>query len=227
MEGGNMLKLSAALLMAVLGAAPAFTPDALWREALSAHSKAEAYGPGRTVILIQELNAEGSVLSYERGETRTEWRGATPVVSLVAAEKNGKDASDEWKKRIARPNAEAGGPPEGFDASPVLARYAEAVRLGAYAPAADSLGLPYTLKTGKAEAAGTMRFNAEGKLIAVEQRWTKLPIFVSAMSASYSYEYHGDALVVSALTINAEATILFVKKRFRMEFSFSDWQPKP
>jgi hypothetical protein len=222
-----MLKFSAVLLVAVLGLAPALKPDTLWREAVSAHSKADAYGPGRTVILIQELNAEGSVISYERGETRTDWRGVSPVVSLVAAEKNGKDASEEWKKRLARPNAEAGGPPEGFDASPVLARYAEVVRLGEYASGTDSLGLPYTLNTGKAEAAGTMRFNADGKLFSVEQRWTKLPIFVSAMSASYSYEYHDDALVVRALTINAEATILFVKKRFRMEFSFSDWQRKP
>ncbi|HAE23425.1 MAG TPA: hypothetical protein DCG47_14060 [Spirochaetaceae bacterium] len=222
-----MLKLSAVLLLAALGAAPSFKPDLLWQEALTAHARAEAYGPGRTVILIQELNAEGAVVSYERGETRTLWRGATPVVTLVAAEKNGKDASDEWKKRLARPSEGAGGPPEGFDASPLIARYAESVRLGESSFAADGLRLPYTLKAGKAEATGTMRFSADGKLLAVEQRWTKLPILVSAMSASYGYEYHDGALVVRALKIEAEATILFIKKRFRMEFSFSDWQRKP
>lgn len=222
-----MLKLSAAILVAALSAAPALKPDVLWREAVAAHSKAEGYGPGRTVILIEELSPEGAVLSYERGETRTDWRGPTPSVTLVSAEKNGKDASAEWKKRLARQDGEAGGPPEGFDASPVIARYSEAVRLGAFSPGADSWGLPYTLAAGKAEAAGTMRFGPDGRLLAVEQRWTKLPIFVSAMSASYSYEYHGDALVIRALTIDAEATILFVKKRFRMQFGFSEWQSKP
>ncbi len=222
-----MLKLSAALLLAALSAAPAINPDILWREAVAAHTKAEAYGPGRTVILIQELSPEGAVVSYERGETLTDWRGAKPVVTLVAAEKNGKDVSEEWKKRVAKQGGDEGGPPEGFDASPVISRYTEAVRLGEAAIGGDSMGLPYTLTTGKAEAAGTMRFGADGKLVAVDQRWTKLPLFVTALSASYSYAYHDGALVVRALTLDAEGTILFVRKRFRMEFSFSEWQRKP
>ena len=38
------------------------------------------------------------MVSYERGETRLERAGGRDAVVVVSAEKDGEDASDDWRK---------------------------------------------------------------------------------------------------------------------------------
>jgi hypothetical protein len=47
------------------------------------------------------------------------------------------------------------------------------------------------------------------------------------MRSTIRYAYHEGALVVAGMVIEGEASILFVKRRFRMAFEFSEWRRSP
>ncbi len=206
--------------------------SAWWSAATAAYGAASGYVASRTVIRIEELDAAGAVASYEEGETRLDWSKPGPAVVVVRAKKIGKDVSDDWRKRYAKAAKDSAsgdddskrGPPAGFDATPFDPKYAKALKLGP--PRADGSGfeVPYVITTDGGPVEGVARFSGSGVPVTATQSWTKPPAFVSTMSSSIRYARHEGALVVSGMDIEGEASVLFIKKRFRMRFEFSDWQ---
>ncbi len=207
---------------------------AWWAAATSAYGLSSAYTASRTVIRIEELDESGAVKSYESGETRVDWSGKEPRVVVVKAEKNGKDTTDEWRKRYAKStagkpggDASSEGPPAGFDATPFDPKYSAVLSRGAALPAKGTVQVPYVITTDGGPVDGTARFSESGQVLGATQVWLKPPIFVSSMRSSLAYAYHEGALVMSSMQIEGEASILFVKKRFRMALEFSDWRKTP
>lgn len=217
-------------------AAPAPSTAAWWARATEAFGASSAYVASGTVIRVEELDASGRVASYERGETRLDWSGGESRVVVVRAEKDGKDVSDEWRKRYAkaaRPSGKQGasqpeGPPPGFDAAPFDPKYAKALTRGEpRSGASGGFEVPYSIAAEGVVVEGVAAFSGTGEALGAAQAWTKLPAFVSSMRSSVRYAYHEGALVVQSLEIEGEASILFIKKRFRMSFAFSDYRKAP
>ncbi len=213
---------------------PASDARAWWSEATRAYAKASGLEAGRTRIRIEELNQEGSVTSYESGETVAEWIGSERRVSVVKAEKNGKDVSAAWRKRYERSSTDGtsgasrkGGTPSGFDATPFDPKYAASVTLGTPKTAGGFFELPYTIAVEGGDIEGVAVFTASGKPRSAVQEWVSPPTFVSSMRSSLVFAYEGETLVVSGMEIAVNASILFVKKRFRMSFEFSEWKRPP
>lgn len=203
---------------------------AWWATATSAYGAAKGYQASRTILRIEELDASGAVSSYEQGETRLDWAGPEPRVVVVRAEKDGKDVSAEWRKRYAkqsRPSSAkegAAGPPAGFDASPFDPKYSSRVARGDERASGGVVAVPYTIATDGGPVEGVARFSSSGAALDASQSWSSPPVFVSYMRSSMRYAYHDGALVVAGMDIEGEASILFIKKRFRMSFEFSEWR---
>jgi|GEM_PF-1150785 len=210
-----------------------------WSSATAAFGLARLYNPVHTVMFIEELDAAGTAISLERGETRTEWSGANSRVVVVGAEKNGKDTSDQWRKRFARQTGTAasggaatpggspsGGPPPGFDATPFDPKYAPGITRGAARSAGSFVEIPYTIKTDGGPVEGVAKFSNDGTVMSATQRWTKPPPFVAALTSTIEYGYRDGALVIAGMTIDVEASILLVRKHYRMRFEFLEWARK-
>jgi len=102
-----------------------------WSSATTAFDQARLYNPVHTVTVIEELDTTGAVISLERGETRAEWSGENSRVIVVSAEKNGKDTTEEWRKRYARQTgtASSGGAATPRRSTPSTPRALRAERL--------------------------------------------------------------------------------------------------
>lgn len=211
-----------------------------WNAATAASGAAAGYVASRTVIRIEELDESGLVTSFEEAETRLDWTKPTPEAIVVSAVKNGKDVTDDWRKRyakMAKDQAKAkadgtsgasgngnGGPPGGFDATPFDPKYSRVVTRGEPKAAGTGIEVPYVIATEGGPVEGVARFSGSGAALGAAQRWSKPPVFVSAMSSELRYAYQDAALVVTSMQIEGEASILFIKRRFRMGFEFSDWR---
>lgn len=236
----HRLRVSAVLVAMLWGQSVAWAGSwqdelpAWWSSATAAFDMAKQYNPVRTVTSIEELDASGAVMSLERGETRTEWSGASSKVVVVKAEKNGKDASDEWRKRYAKQSGTAasngaatpGGPPPGFDATPFDPKYASGVTCGPARAASGFVEVPYTIKTDGGPVEGVVRFSNGGMVVSATQQWTKPPIFVTSIVSNIDYGYRDGALVIAGMTIDAQASILLIRKHYRIHFQFLEWARK-
>jgi len=211
-----------------------------WNAATAASGAASSLVASRTVIRIEELDESGRVASYEEGETRLDWSSATPAVVVVRADKNGKDVTADWRKRYeksARDAARSGtdavsgssskGQPAGFDATPFDPRYAGALTRGQPRVAGTGIEVPYVIATEGGLIEGVASFSGTGAAIRAMQTWVKPPVFVSSMNSTIRYAYQDGVLVVAGMRIEGEASILFIKRRFRMNFDFSDWRKAP
>jgi len=232
------LSTGIALFTATLVSAAPVSRDAdaaaWWMAATKAYGMASGLTASRTVIRIEELDESGAVKSYESGETRMDWSGDTPRVVVVKAEKNGKDTSDEWRKRYAKTStgkpdddASSEGPPAGFDATPFDPKYSSTLSRGPALPATGKVQVPYVITTKGGPIDGTAIFSESGQVLSATQVWQKPPVFVSSMRSALTYAYHEGILVIASMKIEGEATILFIKKRFRMALEFSDWKKNP
>ena len=197
---------------------------AWWAAASAAQGAASAYQPRLSFIRIEETDEAGVATSYEEGELRTLGSGASRQTIVLRAEKNGKDASAEWKKRYARSSSDQGGPPAGFALAPFSSEYAEGLSLGRARVSATGIEVPYEIRAKGSAVTGTAFFNAAGSALGYEQSWTKLPALMKAMSSRVLLSRHDGALVVSSMELRGSASIAFVKKHFRMEFRFSEWE---
>lgn len=202
-----------------------------WTRATNSFSAASDYVATRTVLRIEELDKDGRVKSTEQGETRIELNGTKPVVVVVKAEKNGKDASDEWRKRYEKQSRSSSdgessraGPPGGFDATPFDPKYAKDLKLGEPKAGSGGLTIPYSIATTGGDIEGTVNFSSSGTPIEAIQTWVNPRLFVSSMNSSVRYTQLEGALVISGMNIEGEASILFIKYRFRMSFEFLEWQ---
>jgi hypothetical protein len=220
--------------------------EAWWAAATAAYGRGLGYEPGHTIVRIEELDADGKVQSSESGEIRTHRAEGKLVSTVIMARKNGKDVTADWQKRYNRSSEDGrGGPPAGFDATPFDPGWAQALSPGTPRRSAEGLLIPYTIKRDGVELEGTALFSADGLAISATQSWLRLPPLVSSMSSTILYRSldvagigdraatgdraaPGDrALVARGMQIEGMASILFVKKRFRMSFEFGQWRPKP
>ncbi len=209
-----------------------------WNAATAASGAAAGYVASRTVIRIEELDEAGLVTSYEEAVTKLDWTKPVTETVVVSAVKNGKDVTDDWRKRyakMAKDQAKAkadgtsgasgsGGPPGGFDATPFDPKYANAVTRGEASAVGSGIEVPYVITTDGGPVEGVASFSGSGAARGAVQRWSKPPVFVSAMSSKLRYSYQDGALVVTSMQIEGEASILFIKRRYRMSFEFSDWR---
>lgn len=231
------ISASAAFFSLVISAAwpeTAIDAKAWWADATRAFGLAAGLEAQRSLIRIEELDEEGAVTSYESGETYTQWAGTERKVSVVRAEKDGKDVSESWRKRYEKAGTDGdsgasrkGGPPSGYDATPFDPKYATRVTLGTPRPSGAFVEVPYIIATDGGAIEGVAVFTASGQPMSAVQDWTKPPMFVSSMRSALSYGYSGGALVISGMRIEGKASILLVKKRFRMSFEFSEWRRPP
>jgi len=215
-------------------ASPASAPADWWAAAMEASRLASGYEASRTRISIEALDASGAVVSYERGETRLQRVDGREVVVVVSAEKDGKDASDDWRKRYAKAaesasrrdgRADRGGPPPGFDAAPFNPAYVGALSIGEAATRGASVEVSFSIDTEAGRVVGVVSFAGSGVALSSTQSWLEPPPLVSFMRSSTRYAYHRGALVVASMELEGEMSILFVKRRFRMRFEFSEWIP--
>jgi len=236
--------LSAFLSVATLGLfSAALAPSsadisAWWNAATTASGAASGYVASRTVIRIEELDESGLVTSYEEAVTKLDWTKSEPEAVVVSAMKNGKDVTEDWRKRyakMAKDKAKAkadgtsgasgsGGPPGGFDATPFDPKYSKVVTRGEPRKAGTGIEVPYVITTDSGPVEGVASFSGSGVALGAVQRWSKPPVFVSAMNSKLRYAYQDAALLVSSMQIEGEASVLFIKRRFRMSFEFSDWR---
>jgi hypothetical protein len=199
-----------------------------WAEATAAFAESRAFSATRTSVRVEEVDEVGTVQSYEGGETVTEWVGTESRVIVVRAEKNGKDVTEDWRKRYSRSrDGQRGGPPEGFDATPFDPKYAKALALGAATQRNGLVEVPYTIKTSVGLVEGMAYFSPTGAVDSASQRWMEPPMFVSSMKSTLRYAYRDGVLVIAGMKIEGQASILVVKKRFRMFFEFQDWKRTP
>lgn len=222
------------VIVAPASASPTAASAAWWAAATEASRLASGYEAARTRISIEELDASGAVVSYERGETRIRRVDGRDVVVVVSAEKDGEDASDDWRKRYAKAadsqarkggRADQGGPPPGFDAAPFNPDYAGELRVGEAATRGPAVEVSFFMDTKAGRVGGVASFSASGEALSSTQSWLEPPPLVAFMRSSMRYAYHEGALVVSSMEIEGEMSVLFVKKRFRMRFEFSEWIP--
>lgn len=231
------LRVSAFLLAISAGTMPASADSwqeqapLWWSSATTAFGLARLYNPVHTIAFIEELDASGNVVSLERGETRMEGSGANSRIIVVGAEKNGKDTSDQWRRRYARQGdaasssgaATPGGPPPGFDATPFDPKYAPVVTRGTARLTGSFVEIPYTIKTDGGPVEGVARFSSGGAAMSAAQRWTRPPPFVSSLTSTIAYGYRDGALVLVGMSVDVEASILLVRKHYRMRFEFLEW----
>ncbi|MCP5454091.1 MAG: hypothetical protein H7A27_08945 [Spirochaetaceae bacterium] len=229
-----LILVSSLVIVAPAAAFPAGAPGAWWAAAAEASRLASGYEAARTRISIEALDASGAVVSYERGETRLERAGGRDAVVVVYAEKDGEDASDDWRKRYAKAaegparggdRRDAGGPPPGFDAAPFNPAYAGALSVGKAMARGSAVEVAFSIDTEAGRVEGVVSFAATGAALFSTQSWLEPPPLVSYMRSSTRYAYHRGALVVESMEIEGEMAILFVKRRFRMRFEFSEWIP--
>lgn len=225
-----LLAVSVGTMMASADSWQEQTPS-WWSSATMAFGLARLYSPVHTIAFIEELDATGNVVSLERGETRVEGTGANSRIIVVGAQKNGKDTSDQWRKRYARQGdaetsggaATPGGLPPGFDATPFDPKYAPVVTLGTARLAGSFVDIPYTIKTDGGPVEGVARFSNSGAAMSATQRWMRPPPFVSSLTSTIAYGYRDGALILVGMSVDVEASILLVRKHYRMRFEFLEW----
>lgn len=207
---------------------PAMDVSGWWAEATAAFAESRAFSATRTSVRVEEVDEVGTVQSYESGETVTEWVGTQSRVLVIRAEKNGKDVTEDWRKRYSKSrDGQRGGPPEGFDATPFDPKYAKAVALGEATQRNGLVEVPYTIRTGAGLVEGVAYFSPAGAVHSASQRWMEPPMFVSSMKSTLRYAYQDGVLVIGGMKIEGQASVLVVKKRFRMIFEFQDWKRTP
>ncbi len=203
--------------------AQAADASALWRGAVAAFGRGTTQVPATIDFLVEELGADGSVASYEKGRTTKRADGSTMV---VFAEKNGRDTTAEYRKRVESKGGDGSSakPPKGVDATPFDPAWQFAVRIQGAAARGDFVEIPYAIVSKDVNIAGFARFSNEGLPLLATQRWIKAPPFVSSMASTIDYVTRDDALLVARLSIDARIDALIIRKTLRFSMAFSDWK---
>ncbi|HUW69394.1 MAG TPA: hypothetical protein VMX33_04115 [bacterium] len=112
------------------------------------------------------------------------------------------------------------------DATPFDPKYSQGITRGEARLAADSVEIPYTIKTDGGPVEGVAKFSSTGAVVSVMQRWTKPPLFVTSITSVITYGYRDGALVIAGMTVDAKANIVLVRKHYRIRFEFLEWARK-
>lgn len=218
-------------LAAAMLAPSTVAADAAWDRSVSDYARGLSLQPRRMSWRIEELDAAGAIVSWEEVETRLEGSGAGIRSTVVSARKDGEDVAEVWRKRLEK-GGSGDGPPslgDGFRATPFDPEF-QAGRVISTPYLAVEEGRtrvfrPYELSAGgKARAKGLLVSDESGEPLYARQSWDSLPLGVSSMNAVIRYARGpGGELLVASLEYRADATLLFVRKRFRFVLRFSDW----
>ncbi len=223
--------LLALVFLVVAAPAQPNAADAAWDRSVSDYGRGLSLQPRRMSWRIEELDAAGAVVSWEEVETLLERSDAGTRGTVVSARKDGEDVTEAWRKRFEKGSA-GDGPPswgDGFRATPFDPDFQAGRIVSAPYLAVDEgrtrIFRPYELSAGgKARAKGLLVSDESGEPLYARQTWDPLPLGVSTMDAVIRYA-RGPAgeLVVASLEYRADASLLFVRKRFRFFLRFSDW----
>jgi len=231
------LRLSALILLASM-LAPGEGVDSAWKAAAEGYARSRDWVAGSAVFLYEELDDDGSVRSRERVETLRD--PATGGYRVVRAEKDGRDTTEDARKRYERGNGSGGGTspgggppgsgsgkaPAGFDATPFDPAWLPFVTRGQPRRSGADTLVPYAIRKDGVDIVGTARFGPDGSALGSEQEWVDLPPFVSSMASTTRYIVNDGVLLVASMTIQGKASFLMLKRNFRMGFEFSDYRPK-
>jgi hypothetical protein len=266
-SGGDMIKGKAALLLALLffmvqpgrsnetgkaAAEPAgaANPDGLWQKALSNYQKNSDWYPEKIAVLSEVLDRHGQpdsvtqlffTLSLDtKGRMRTE---------LTRALKNGKDISEEMKKKVEIRNPDETKAPKkeesvtvSFSDSPFNPDRQKSVTFHAGSEKQMLLGhlcqrFDFTYQTeimrkGESEkltwtGMAWLEENS-GMPLKLEFSLTPLPKRIRSLWTIYLYEVsQPDKWILKKIMISGQGGFLFIKKRFRSTTTFSDYRRQP
>jgi len=229
------MRTTSLMALVFLAAATLFPPsvaaDAAWDRSVSDYARGLSLQPRRVSWRIEELDAAGAVISWEEVETLLERSGTGTRSTVVSARKDGEDVTETWRKRLEK-GSSGDGPPswgDGFRATPFDPDFQAGRSVSPSYLAVDEgrtrLFRPYELSTGgKSRAKGLLVSDESGEPLYARQAWDSLPLGVSSMEAVIRYA-RGPAgeLLVASLEYRADASLVFVRKRFRFVLRFSDW----
>lgn len=210
----------------------AATPDPALLDKLGARALAlEAYANGSRVtvdVVAEELDADGKVKKTTHTALRVGRSGTKVERKLLTFIENGKDLTESKRAELERPPKKEGAAVKSPFHPDQRARYQFAV----LAPPADKptrLRLGFQPAAGKTEElyVGDATVDPEtGDVLALSLRPSKTPAFVDSLSIEATLDAPTPAgRAMSRLTLKGVAGFLFIKERFRVVTTFSDYEP--
>ena len=196
------------------------TVETWWTETIRLYEQTSQIQPSRTVTEVIELDAQGRIKSSEITETRYERIGSEERVIVL---RNGVDVSADRRNQRQRNNNSS----EGFGAMPFDARYAPLTVRTSISTLNNITLVSYTISTQAGPVEGIAHFSENGHLTYIEQVWLKPSGAVSAMRAECYFDYQNGIPIITRINFEGSASVLFIKRHFRMNIENFDWTRKP
>ena len=232
----SRLAFFAFALAAATGAAPPSEDLAELLRKLSEHSarlkEMRRSGELTLTTLSDQLDGKGRVESQMEIVERVLYRNGSEVRELVRFSKNGKDVTAEERKKRAKKDGGGSSSLELTLASPFGAEEAAKYRFALRPPDASYPNLtrihfePAGAPSPAVNVGDAFVDPAAGSPVRIRCRPSANPKHVSRMDIEMRYEAPTpDGPALSAVTIEGEGGILFIKKGFRMTVTFSGYTP--
>jgi hypothetical protein len=200
----------------------------LWSQAVEKRSAGEKIAPSIMRYTQYELDSGGGEKSRENGAMSITYsEDGVAALTVVFAEKNNEDFTEERKKRLAR-SAERSSEFR-RDRTPFDSDSQDALKLGeTKRVSSDGLTLweyRFELPLGKYTMTGTARVReSDGSPHSVGFSFAPLPIFVDLMEMDLRFRRHGDyAYVPEGGDYRYSGSFLFFKRRGGGSIVFDDW----
>lgn len=205
------------------------TIDTVWTTALNAYAKGELFKPQGLTMLIEELEANGRINKTTKIITTLSYANPQkPTTSLISAFENGKDITEEYRKKNTNTNSNQNAAMPFEDISPLLMKVQNDLKLEtdrySLIPESTYLTVPYLIKTKKTEAKGTVIF-FNGTPNYSKYAYKSLPLGVNKIEVFTAYHTLLDGeIVIKEIRFDFDASILFVRKIGRFTMFFEDWK---
>lgn len=226
-----------ALLASALAAAEEPPPELLKKLAAHDARVQQSLSSGSVTVtsLLEELDGDGKVLHTQESVARLVQRNGRQEEELVKTVRDGKDVTEEARKKRAGNGAWArsqgramiAGSPFGAEDQPHY-RYT-VLGNDPGNPAFVRIGFGPREKPSQEIATGEALVDpAAGELVRIAQRPSKLPAFVDEIETTIDLGARTPGgRLVSRMKFHGKGGFLFVKKRGRGTLNFSDYQLPP
>lgn len=216
-------------LLLVLAAA---APDPALLDKLGARALSlEAYANGSRVtvdVVAEELDSDGKAKKTTHTALRVGRSGAKVERKLLTFIEDGKDLTEAKRVELEKPPKKEGAAVKSPFHPDQRAKYQFAV----LAPPADKPSLvrlgfqPAGEKTAELYVGDATVDPETGDVLALSLRPSKTPAFVDSLSIEATLDAQTPAgRAMSRLTLKGVAGFLFIKQRFRVVTTFSDYEP--
>lgn len=203
------------------------TIDTVWTSALNAYAKGELFKAHKLTMTIEEFEADGRINKTTKIITTLSYTNPEkPATTLISVFENGKDITEEYKKKNTNSNQNKNMPFE--DISPLLMNVQKDLKLEtdrySVIPESTYLTVPYIIKTKKTEAKGSVVF-FNGTPNYSKYAYKALPLGVNKIEVFTTYQMLRDGeIVIKEMRFDYDAAILFVRKIGRFALLFEDWK---